>query len=68
MANLMEGLLNEIDRNVKLEETYRGLEEGAGVFGATMIRIDINRAKKAIAEGDTVEMIRTFDSLKKNTG
>lgn len=36
----------------------------AGIFGATMIRADLDRAAKALAEGDTVEMIRVCQSLK----
>jgi hypothetical protein len=36
----------------------------AGVFGATMIRADLDRAAKALAEGDVVEMIRVCQSLK----
>lgn len=36
----------------------------AGAFGAAMIRADLDRAAKAMAEGDTVEMIRALQSLK----
>jgi hypothetical protein len=36
----------------------------AGMFGATMIRRDLDAAAKALAEGDTVEMIRLCQSLK----
>lgn len=35
----------------------------AGAFGAAMIRADLDRAAKALAEGDTVEMIRVCQSL-----
>ena len=36
----------------------------AGMFGAAMIRRDLDAAAKAMAEGDTVEMIRVYQSLK----
>jgi hypothetical protein len=36
----------------------------AGMFGAAMIRADLDRAAKALAEGDAVEMIRVCQSLK----
>lgn len=35
-----------------------------GVFAATMMRADLDRAAKALAEGDAVEMIRVYESLK----
>jgi hypothetical protein len=34
-----------------------------GMFAAAMIRADLARAEKAMAEGDTVEMIRVCKSL-----
>lgn len=36
----------------------------AGAFGAAMIRAELDRAAKAMAEGDTVEMIRVCQALK----
>lgn len=35
-----------------------------GMFAATMMRRDLDRAAKAMAEGDTVEMMRVYQSLK----
>jgi hypothetical protein len=35
-----------------------------GVFAATMMRADLDRAAKAMAEGDVVEMMRVYQSLK----
>jgi hypothetical protein len=36
----------------------------AGAIGAMLIRADLDRAAKAMAEGDVVEMIRVLQSLK----
>ena len=36
----------------------------AGAFGAAMIRVDLDAAAKALAEGDVVEMIRCYQVLK----
>lgn len=38
-----------------------------GVFAATMIRADLDRAAKAMMEGDVVEMIRAYQALKDTT-
>ncbi|HEX5242562.1 MAG TPA: hypothetical protein VFW23_04805 [Tepidisphaeraceae bacterium] len=36
----------------------------AGVFAASMMRADLDAASKAMIEGDTVAMIRVYESLK----
>lgn len=36
----------------------------AGMLALTMMRHDLDRAAKAMAEGDAVEMIRAYQSLK----
>lgn len=35
-----------------------------GQFAAAMMRADLDAAAKAMAEGDTVEMLRVYESLK----
>lgn len=35
-----------------------------GRLAATLMRNDLDRATKALAEGDVVEMIRVYESLK----
>lgn len=35
-----------------------------GIFALTMMRADLDRAAKALAEGDVAEMIRAYESLK----
>ena len=36
----------------------------AGIVAATMMRADLDRAAQAMIEGDTVEMISVYQSLK----
>lgn len=36
----------------------------AGTFALTMMRRDLDAAAKAMAEGDTVAMLRVYESLK----
>lgn len=43
---------------------YDELPGGVGRFGAMMIRADLDRATKALAEGDVVEMLRVYETLK----
>lgn len=39
-----------------------------GVIAATMMRQDLDRASKALADGDVIEMLRVYESLKGFTG
>ena len=43
---------------------YDGLPGGAGFFAASIMRHDLDRAAKALAAGDVVEMLRVYQSLK----
>lgn len=44
------------------------IEIGApGIFALTMMRADLDRAAKALAEGDVAEMIRAYESLRNYT-
>lgn len=36
----------------------------AGIFGLTMMRVELDRATKALAEGDVVTMLRSYQELK----
>lgn len=40
----------------------------AGAFGAAFIRQDLDAAARAMAEGDVVAMIRSYEKLKEITG
>ena len=65
MANLIEGLQEELKRNRELVKHYEEIGP-AGIFGKTFIQRDIDLAEKAIATGDTVEMVRMYATLKEN--
>lgn len=62
--NLMEGLLHEIERNRELLSEYQSIPTGA--FGAMLVAADIKDAEKALASGDTVEMLRVYNALQNN--
>lgn len=38
--------------------------KGAGAFAAAMMRADLDKAAKAMVEGDTVAMLRSYEALK----
>jgi len=51
-----------MNRCRELLKLYEEIPTGA--FGAMMIRKEILDAEKAIANGDTIEMMRSYKSLK----
>lgn len=63
--SLMKDLLNEIERNIELKRMYAEIPIG-GFIGASMIDLDIQRAKKSIDDDNVVEMLTAFGKLKKN--
>lgn len=63
--NLIESLLAQIKRNYGLIEVYRSIGP-VGNFALTAITNDVNIAEKAISEQDTVQMIRSYETLKNN--
>jgi hypothetical protein len=63
--NLMEGLLNEIERvSGMISEYQMPYLKGAGAFAAALMKIDIDKAKKAISNDDVVSMIGSYKKLK----
>jgi hypothetical protein len=44
--------------------TYRGLPNGVGVFGATMISDILKEADEAAIAGDLVKMLLVFQKMK----
>ena len=60
--NLMEGLIAEINRNHEALIIYESIP--TGLFASTMIKQTIERAEKAIADDDVVEMMRAYEELK----
>jgi hypothetical protein len=63
----MEGIIKELNRNRELLKEYEDIGV-AGAFGATMIKMSIKNAEKAMGEGDTIEMLKCYEELKNNKG
>ena len=59
--NLLEGLAKQLTRNREILKLYEEIPEG--VFGAAMIRESILSGEKAMADGDTVAMLRAYKDL-----
>lgn len=68
MANLIDGLLKEINRVRELIKEYESLPDNAGFFGASMMKNSIANAEKAIASGDVVAELKAYQDLKDCTG
>jgi len=64
VKNLMEGLLEEMNRAREMMAEYQSLPKNAGMFTSVMIQRDITRAENAIANGDTIQMIASLKLLK----
>ena len=63
--NLMDGILNEIERVSGIVSEYQQpYLKGAGVFAAALMKIDIDQAKKAISDGDVIAMLNSYKKLK----
>lgn len=60
--SLADALPKEMARVRELLPLYDAIP--TGVFAATMMRQDLDRAAKAMIEGDTVAMIAVYESLK----
>lgn len=60
--NIIQGLLDEIARCRETLAHYEAIPEGA--FGAAMIKREIAIAELAIAQGDTIKMIVSYQNLK----
>ena len=64
MDTLGDALPREMAR-VRDEVLPAYVEIGApGMIAATMMRSDLDRAARAMAEGDVVAMLRVYESLK----
>jgi hypothetical protein len=62
--NVAEALVKEIERNRELLKLYQ--EIPTGVFGATMIDLDIKNAVEALASGDVVKIVEAYEAIKNN--
>ena len=64
VKNLIEGLLEEMNRVREMMVEYRSLPKGAGRFAASLMELNIKNAEEAISEGDAVKMIEALKLLK----
>lgn len=62
--NLMQGLLDEIERVKGIETLYRELPGNAGVFAASQMKSDLEQAKFAIGVWDVEGMAIWYERLK----
>jgi hypothetical protein len=62
--NLMDGLLEQLNRNRELLKVYEELPNNAGAFGAMFIRQKIKLGELAISENDVVKMMTAYKELK----
>ena len=68
MANLIEGLLEEMNRVRELIKEYESLPDNAGWFGSNMMKAAIKQAEDAMAKGDVVAELKAYQELKDCTG
>ena len=61
--NLIEGLTNEILRVTEISKEYKSLPGGAGMLAAAIMDDTIDRARKAQASGDILQMIPILKDL-----
>ncbi len=62
--NLPEAMEKEIQRNRELLDVYNTIP--TGIFAASMIERDIIKAISALASGDVIRILRSYESLKGN--
>ena len=63
VETLMDGLLSEIERCIKLKVAYDKIPSGA--FGSLVIQQAVDNAKAAVASGDIEEMIRSLNQCQR---
>ncbi len=64
MTSLGEQLPKKIERCQQLLVEYAAVPNGAGAFGAAMIKKDIQAAHNAMMMGDLRGMIQAYKALK----
>ncbi len=64
MANLIEGIQKEQARCRELLKLYEAIPIESGFFGISGIGASLERADKAVASGDVVEMLAAYKDLK----
>ena len=61
--NLIEGLQEEMERCRELIKEYEAIGS-AGIFATSALKLIIKEAKHAIANGDTIRMLKLYEELK----
>jgi hypothetical protein len=61
--NLVQGLLEEMNRCRELIKEYEGIGS-SGAFAIAAIKLDIQAGENALGGGDVVEMLDAFKRLK----
>ena len=64
MSNLVNGIQSEMSRCRELVPLYEQIPNGAGVLGAHIIKQTISASEKAIADGDTIAMLKCYEVLR----
>lgn len=65
--NLMDALFSEINRVREIIKEYEDPSmKGAGHFAALFMKQEIDEAERAIKEGDTIQMMVSYNKLKEN--
>ena len=70
-TNLIDGLLNEIERNIELKANYIEVSKLPNTncsFAIACLDHDIQTAKNAISSNDIVFMLSAYNTLKGNEG
>lgn len=61
-VNLMEGLINEMNRAREVKAMYDEIPQGK--FGSIMIQQSIKAAEKSISDNDVIAMLKAYNDLK----
>jgi RNA binding exosome subunit len=61
--NLMDGLMDELNRNRELLKEYEAIGP-EGAFGAHFIKQAINAGERAIRSNDVIAMLQAYSELK----
>jgi hypothetical protein len=64
IKNLMEGLLDEMNRVRRMIREYQLLPNNAGMLASKLMKFDIKKAENAISSGDTIQMMVSYTKLK----
>jgi hypothetical protein len=62
--NLPEGIVEEIRRCERLLETYRELPNNAGAFTMMFIKQAIECGQDALASGNAIECLKSYEELR----